>query len=56
MSLNKIITKFLTTQQIAPTNLGRWNTMVTQKIKERRIDLANIDCCVDEICSNPPTS
>lgn len=34
-------------------NLGRWSTQVDLKIKERRADLANIDSCGDEICSNP---
>lgn len=33
--------------------LGRWNTQVNQKIKDRRTDLANIDSCGDEVCANP---
>lgn len=55
MNFRKIITKLITIPQTdyGPKSLGRWNTIVTQQIKERRIDLANIDSCGDEICSNP---
>ena len=33
--------------------LGRWHTNVDKSIIERRIDLANIDSCGDEICAKP---
>lgn len=33
--------------------LGRWETNVPTYIKDRRVDLANIDSCGDEVCSNP---
>ena len=33
--------------------LGRWSTHESEEVKSRRILLANIDSCGDEICSNP---
>lgn len=49
----RIITRLLPMFSSKPSGLGRWNTQVAQEIKDRRVDLANIDSCGDEICSNP---
>lgn len=38
---------------ISLNKLGRWDTNVKWKVIERRLDLANIDSCGDEICANP---
>ncbi len=51
------ITKILNYSKFIKSNkinqLGRWDTIVSDSIKLRRVDLANIDSCGDEICSNP---
>lgn len=51
--LTKILnySKFIKSNKI--NYLGRWDTIVPETIKLRRVDLANIDSCGDEICSNP---
>ena len=33
--------------------LGRWATVSSEDEKMRRIDLANLDSCGDELCSDP---
>tara|TARA_B100001287_G_C22638870_1_gene509037 strand:- start:302 stop:553 length:252 start_codon:yes stop_codon:yes gene_type:complete len=51
--LGKFFKTFLNNRTPGGQLLGRWDTKVTESIKNRRIDLANIDSCGDEICSNP---
>lgn len=48
-----IIRTFYQSKQVGPQLLGRWDTKVDETVKQRRIDLANIDSCGDEACSNP---
>lgn len=33
--------------------LGRWATASSESEKMRRIDLANLDSCGDEVCADP---
>ena len=44
---------FYSNKHVASQLLGRWDTKVDESVKQRRIDLANIDSCGDEACSNP---
>ena len=39
--------------KVSGVALGRWATVSSEAQKMRRIDLANMDSCGDETCSNP---
>ena len=41
------------THENKPILLGRWSTLDSEELKNRRSTLANIDSCGDELCSNP---